>query len=59
MQINTSLVVNYIFAKVVLEDVRQMHAEPLTEVCMAQVLRGYQTDAPLGMSQILSSISFL
>jgi len=35
--------------KVVLEDVRQVHAEPLTEARMAQVLRGYQSDAPLGM----------
>lgn len=35
--------------KVVLGDVRQVHAEPLTEARMAQVLRGYQSDAPLGM----------
>ncbi|WP_318460933.1 type II toxin-antitoxin system HipA family toxin [Photobacterium leiognathi] len=32
-----------------LQDVRQIHAEPLTESRMAQVLRGYQSDAPLGM----------
>lgn len=31
------------------QDVRQIHAEPLTESRMAQVLRGYQSDAPLGM----------
>ncbi|MEH6530699.1 MAG: type II toxin-antitoxin system HipA family toxin [Photobacterium frigidiphilum] len=35
--------------EVVLEDVRQVHAEPLTEARMAQVLRGYQSAAPLGM----------
>ncbi len=34
---------------VILEDVRQVHAEPLTDTRMAQVLRGYQSDAPLGM----------
>ncbi|WP_305374696.1 type II toxin-antitoxin system HipA family toxin [Photobacterium leiognathi] len=32
-----------------LQDVRQIQAEPLTESRMAQVLRGYQSDAPLGM----------
>lgn len=32
------------------EGARQMHAEPLTEVSMVQVLQGYQNDAPLGMS---------
>ncbi|PQJ62405.1 type II toxin-antitoxin system HipA family toxin [Photobacterium angustum] len=32
-----------------LHDVRQIQAEPLTESRMAQVLRGYQSDAPLGM----------
>ncbi|WP_318497934.1 type II toxin-antitoxin system HipA family toxin [Photobacterium leiognathi] len=32
-----------------LQDVRQIHAVPLTESRMAQVLRGYQSDAPLGM----------
>ncbi|WP_434139494.1 type II toxin-antitoxin system HipA family toxin [Photobacterium leiognathi] len=32
-----------------LQDVRQIQAEPLTEARMAQVLRGYQSDAPLGM----------
>lgn len=31
------------------DDIRQVHAEPLTEQRMAQVLRGYQSDAPLGM----------
>ncbi|PSU85239.1 type II toxin-antitoxin system HipA family toxin [Photobacterium kishitanii] len=33
----------------ILEDVRQVHAEQLTDTRMAQVLRGYQSDAPLGM----------
>ncbi|WP_318490471.1 type II toxin-antitoxin system HipA family toxin [Photobacterium leiognathi] len=32
-----------------LQDIRQIQAEPLTESRMAQVLRGYQSDAPLGM----------
>ncbi|WP_305812331.1 type II toxin-antitoxin system HipA family toxin [Photobacterium leiognathi] len=32
-----------------LQDVRQIQTEPLTESRMAQVLRGYQSDAPLGM----------
>ncbi|WP_318465534.1 type II toxin-antitoxin system HipA family toxin [Photobacterium leiognathi] len=32
-----------------LQNVRQIQAEPLTESRMAQVLRGYQSDAPLGM----------
>ncbi|PSW58029.1 type II toxin-antitoxin system HipA family toxin [Photobacterium leiognathi] len=32
-----------------LQDVRQIQAELLTESRMAQVLRGYQSDAPLGM----------
>ncbi|MCG3886332.1 type II toxin-antitoxin system HipA family toxin [Photobacterium leiognathi] len=32
-----------------LQDVRQIQTEPLTEARMAQVLRGYQSDAPLGM----------
>ena len=35
------------------EDIRQVHAEPLTEAAMARVLRGYQSDAPLGMLQDL------
>ncbi|WP_419207820.1 type II toxin-antitoxin system HipA family toxin [Photobacterium leiognathi subsp. mandapamensis] len=32
-----------------LQDVRQIQVEQLTESRMAQVLRGYQSDAPLGM----------